>query len=156
MIKSNCPHQERYYMPVFHSLAPSKTARQQYLWRTLSACLLLILGACSNVPVTSPQSTAASQAEQQLSEAKHFFFNKQYDKAAALLLPLAQQGHLDAQYSIGYLYHYGYGLPRNEKESTRWIATAAARGHLIAQQALALINNSHDKKGPSVRAVPQP
>ena len=61
-----------------------------------------------------------------------------------MLLPLARQGHKEAQYAIGYMYHYGYGVPRNEKESTRWIATAAARGHVKAQQAMQLINASHD------------
>ena len=71
-------------------------------------------------------------------------------------MPLAQQGHADAQYTIGYMYHYGHGLPRNEKESTRWIATAAARGHSLAQKALARINASHDQGGVITEPVTKP
>ena len=85
--------------------------------------------------------------QKQVAEGKALFLQKQYEAAAALLLPLARQGNTDAQYTVGYMYHYGYGLPRNEKESTRWIATAAARGHPIAQEALARIDASHGMEG---------
>lgn len=124
-----------------------------------SLCLLLALSACSTAP-TSPQNTRSSaQAElqqQRFSQGRTLFLNRQYTEAATLLLPLAQQGHPGAQYSIGYLYHYGYGLPRNEKESVRWIAEAAARGHSLAQKALARINAAHDKGGVSTAPAPRP
>ncbi|HEC17925.1 MAG TPA: hypothetical protein ENI97_01115, partial [Gammaproteobacteria bacterium] len=80
-------------------------------------------------------------------QAKQLFAQKRYGQAAALLLPLAQQGYLDAQYSIGYMYHYGLGLPRNEKEAIRWITLAAARGHPLAREALARINTMEDRQG---------
>lgn len=116
----------------------------------LGLCLVLVLSACATTPAEPQKKTTSTQLElQQLQFAhgKKLFLNKQYLEAAKLLLPLAQQGHLDAQYTVGYMYHYGYGLPRNEKESTRWITTAAARGHPLAQEALTRINASHDQSG---------
>lgn len=116
----------------------------------IGLCLMLTLSACTTVPVEPRHGTSAAQLElqqQRFAQGKQLFLNKQYAEAASILLPLAQQGHLDAQYTVGYMYHYGYGLPRNEKESIRWITLAAARGHALAQQALARINASHDQGG---------
>ncbi|MBL1275710.1 MAG: sel1 repeat family protein [Ectothiorhodospiraceae bacterium] len=115
--------------------------------------LLIFLSACSSTPVNTGSQpntvsrTSTAEMQEQLTEGKSLFLKKQYKEAAVLLLPLARQGDIDAQYSVGYMYHYGYGLPRNEKESTRWIATAAARGHLIAQEALARIDATHGPGG---------
>jgi TPR repeat protein len=97
----------------------------------------LLLGACTTVPVTPAKKGMTLETQQEaLERAKQLFLSKQYAEAAALLLPLAQQGNLEAQYTLGYMYHYGLGLPRNEREATRWIAVAAARGHPKAKEAL--------------------
>jgi TPR repeat protein len=112
------------------------------------------------VPVKKPADSGSPEQRQATQHAlyiqgKTLFLNKQYGPAATLLLPLAKQGHMDAQYTIGYMYHYGYGVPRNEKESVRWIATAAGRGHPQAKEALARINASHDQHGVLVAPTPQ-
>ena len=117
--------------------------------------------ACTTVPVKKHgdgMSFAQRQEVQreQFKQGRALFLNKQYEAAAAVLLPLARQGHLDAQYTIGYMYHYGYGLPRNEKESLRWIALAAGRGQPQAKEALARINASHDARGVVEGAAPKP
>lgn len=120
------------------------------LFPGVGLCILLALSACTTVPVETLKSRGSAQHElqqQRFAQGKALYLNKQYAEAASVLLPLAQQGHADAQYTIGYMYHYGHGLPRNEKESTRWIATAAARGHALAQEALTRINASHDQGG---------
>ena len=130
--------------------------------RTLCLCFIFTLSACTTVPVNqenSPQGKGSALRElqkQRFIQGKNLFLNKQYAEAATVLLPLAQQGNADAQYTIGYMYHYGYGLPRHEKESTRWIATAAGHGHKLAQQALAQINEAHDKVGPISEPVTKP
>ena len=116
----------------------------------IGLCLLLALSACTTVPVEPRKSTSAAQLElqqQRFTQGKKLFLNKQYAEAASILLPIAQQGHSGAQYTIGYMYHYGLGLPRNERESTRWITLAAAHGHPLAQEALTRINASHDQDG---------
>lgn len=120
-----------------------------------SLCVIFTLSACSSTPVEPqkpPPTQLQLQQQQRFLQGKNLYLNKQYGEAASILLPLAQQGHMDAQYTVGYMYHYGYGVPRNEKESTRWINMAAARGHLLAKQALIKINAVHDQNG--VIAVP--
>ncbi len=115
-----------------------------------SVLLLLLLSACTTVPVDNDRPSTATRLEIQqkiFEQTKVLFLNQQYTQAANALLILAKEGHIDAQYTIGYMYHYGYGVPRNEKESIRWITTAAARGHPQAEEALAKINAAHDQHG---------
>jgi len=123
------------------------------------AGLALLLVACAGVPVekrSGPSTAQRLEAQSaRFAEGKALFLSKQYGAAAAVLLPLAQQGHPGAQYTIGYMYHYGYGLPRNERESVRWIAMAAARGHAQAKEALARINASHDQSGVTSAKPPE-
>jgi TPR repeat protein len=132
--------------------------RKNLMHFLLLALTTLALTACVGVPVEKRSSPSAAQRLEaqsaRFAEGKALFLSKQYAAAAAILLPLAQQGHPAAQYTIGYMYHYGYGLPRNAKESTRWIATAAARGNPQAKQALERINASHDQRGVLPTAPP--
>lgn len=127
----------------------------------LITCALLTLAGCTSVPVKNQKATASSAQRQaaleaQFSQGKTLFLQKQYAAAAKILLPIARQGHAAAQYTIGYMYHYGYGLPHNEKESTRWIATAAARGHPQAKEAMARINAAHDAQGVASEPATKP
>ncbi len=114
-------------------------------------CSLLLLNACSTTPIEKSSEDKAGIQEIQgkrFQLGKELYLSKQYGPAANVLLPLAQQGHLNAQYTVGYMYHHGQGLPRNEKESTRWITMAATRGHVKAQEALSRINAVHDQQNP--------
>ena len=114
-------------------------------------CSLLLLSACSSTPVEKSSEEKTSILKMQdtrFQMGKELYLNKQYGQAINVMLPLAQQGHLNAQYTVGYMYHHGHGLPRNEKESTRWITMAAARGHVKAKEALARINAVHDLHNP--------
>jgi len=111
--------------------------------RPLPVLLLIaaMLAACATVPVepppkkVSPEEISAALFER----AKLLYLSRDYAGAAALMQTLAGRGHLQAQYVLGYMYYYGLGLPRNEKEAIRWITTAAARGHPKAREALRLL-----------------
>lgn len=108
-------------------------------WLRILPFTLMVLSACTSVPVTEPQRPPAPDARQQaqqFQQAKALFQQRNYAAAAALLLPLAKQGHMDAQYSLGYLYHYGQGVARDEQQALYWISTAAAQGQAQAQEAL--------------------
>jgi TPR repeat protein len=114
-------------------------------------CSLLLVSACSTTPKekTSADKTSILEAqEKRFQIGKELYLDKQYGPAANILLPLARQGHLQAQYTVGYMFHHGQGLPRNAKESTRWITMAAARGHEKAKEALNRINAMHDQLNP--------
>jgi TPR repeat protein len=57
------------------------------------------------------------------------------DYAAALrrLRPLAEEGDVRAQYTLGLMYHHGRGVPRHDPEAMRWFRLAADQGHASAQ-----------------------
>lgn len=52
----------------------------------------------------------------------------------------AEQGHVEAQNSLGSLYYSGHGVQRNEKEAKRWWQVAASQGSEEALQHLHLLN----------------
>ncbi|MCB1737747.1 MAG: SEL1-like repeat protein, partial [Gammaproteobacteria bacterium] len=49
--------------------------------------------------------------------------------AYCLWKPLAQQGYVEAQYSLGWMYANGYGLAMDEAQALSWWKRAADRGH---------------------------
>jgi len=57
------------------------------------------------------------------------------DYAAALgeFRRLADQGHAPAQYTLGYMYASGLGVPKRQAEAAKWYRLAAQQGHAKAQ-----------------------
>jgi len=64
---------------------------------------------------------------------------KDYDKAVKLWLKAAKMGDLDAQSSLGYLYHTGKGVTRNERTAAMWYHKAAQHGAADAQSNLGVM-----------------
>lgn len=62
-----------------------------------------------------------------------------YIAAFRILTPLAEQGHANAQYTLGLMYHRGQGVSRNSRVAIRWYTAAAKQGHANAQNNLGLI-----------------
>jgi uncharacterized protein len=62
------------------------------------------------------------------------------DYAAALraLSPLAERGDARAQFDIGFMHAYGWGVPRSAAEATNWYRKAADQGLAVAQHFLGL------------------
>lgn len=58
--------------------------------------------------------------------------------AYCLWKPLAEQGYVDAQYSLGWMYANGYGLAMDDEKALTWWKRAAERGHADAQFAVAM------------------
>ena len=63
------------------------------------------------------------------------------DFAAALALwrPLAKDGNVEAQFSLGAIYETGLGVPADPTVAAGWYAQAAGRGHAKAQYNLAIM-----------------
>jgi len=63
---------------------------------------------------------------------------QQQDFACALkeLKPLADQGHMDAQYLVGYMYTNGQGVKQDDLEAFKYYKLAAVYGHSFSQAAL--------------------
>ena len=97
--------------------------------------LIASVSACVTTTKPLKAKTTVDQTAQ-YEKAKTAFNQKNYERAALLLKPLAEQGHADAQYALGYMYHNGLGVPRNYKLSTQWLAISAAKGNEKAMEAL--------------------
>ena len=50
--------------------------------------------------------------------------------------PLAEQGHASAQSNLGTMYHYGEGVPKDDKTALKWYRLAAEQGDAYAQHNL--------------------
>ena len=63
------------------------------------------------------------------------------DYATALkeLRPLAEQGDVNAQFTLGLMYTKGRGVPQDYKEAVRWYRLAAAQGDAKAQYGLGVM-----------------
>ena len=63
----------------------------------------------------------------------------QYKAALAVLIPLAEQGDVDAQLTLGIMYAKGLGVLENDRTAVKWYTLAAEQGHADAQYSLAVM-----------------
>lgn len=52
--------------------------------------------------------------------------------AVAIWTPLAENGHAEAQYRLGFAHAGGWGVPENPRQAAAWYLLAAAQGHAAA------------------------
>lgn len=79
-----------------------------------------------------------------------------YKDAFHRLLPVAVQGRPEAQYAVGYMYYYGYGIPQDNESGVFWMERAAAQNYAPAKTALEMIrqNDMLQLKAETVREQP--
>lgn len=65
-----------------------------------------------------------------------------HKKAYEELLPIAEQGHVSAQTTIGVMYYNGQGVPVDYEAALVWLSLAAGKGHDVAQFNLAVMFDS--------------
>src|SRR5450759_299058 len=68
-----------------------------------------------------------------LSDAKRVYDAGDYEKAATLFRPLAEQGNADAQLKLGVMYDHGEGVRQDYKGAVKWFRLAADQGNADAQ-----------------------
>ena len=61
---------------------------------------------------------------------------RDFTLAAQLFRPLAEQGDLQAQVSLGRMYHGGHGVPQDYQEALKWFRKAAEQDDAQAQSML--------------------
>ena len=61
------------------------------------------------------------------------FNGKDYAKAAKMYRAAADKGDARAQYSLGHMYHWGLGMPRNNTKAVGLFRKAAEQGNAPAQ-----------------------
>src|SRR5579871_5471836 len=62
-----------------------------------------------------------------------------YDRAAAMLRKMAEQGNAEAQHRLAALYRIGRGVPQDDVSAFKWMKAAAEQGHITAQFDLAMM-----------------
>jgi TPR repeat protein len=98
-------------------------------------------------------SSKKTKEETPLMQAETAYSKGEYSKAAEQLMPLAKAGDSQAQYTLGYMYYYGQGVPRDRNQGQFWMQQSAKQGNKTALQALELLNQE-SRKGAPVKTSP--
>jgi septal ring-binding cell division protein DamX len=84
--------------------------------------------------VKNPSHTGISTADRdQLRKAQSLFVRGKYTDALEIWTPLAEKGIAEAQYSLGFLYHSGWGPERDLEQAIRWYTLASNQQESRAQ-----------------------
>lgn len=124
----------------------------------LCLAALLLAGCAAQRPaVPTPANAAANTPGAILHQARIEYHAGRYVEALHLLEPLAKKGNPDAEYTLGYLYYYGYGTNKDKSKALIWIRRAAMQGNdraLTALQTLQLPTVDSGGTGPGSSADP--
>lgn len=75
----------------------------------------------------------------ELEEAVAAAANGQHAMAMRRLMPLAAKGDARAQFDVGFMQAFGWGVPRNPAEAMAWYRKAADQGLAVAQHYLGVV-----------------
>lgn len=92
------------------------------------------------------QSCASSIDTQRLQGGKVSFMSGDFKSAFHQLLPLAAEGIPQAEYGVGYMYYYGYGITQDNESGIFWMNKAATAHYAPAIRALAAIQENAIKQ----------
>ncbi len=111
----------------------------RYFYRRCSVAQLLLGCLLLSFPVFSAQADtpAETTSESTLEVGISAVDKKDYAKALAVFLRLAETGNADAQYDLAMLYRTGKGVEKNLGKSFKWFQKAAEQGLPDAQYYLA-------------------
>ncbi len=88
------------------------------------------------------QGCASTVQSAKLYDGKAKFEAGNFKLAFRQLLPLAADGNLCAEYAVGYMYYYGYGVTMDTESGIFWMQKSAAQHYVPAEKALELISKT--------------
>lgn len=91
--------------------------------------------ACTLIACVSPR----AQINPDLTKGQYYFDKGYYKSAIRQLMPPAIAGCAEAQYAVGYMYYYGYGVAQDTDMGFFWIKKAADSGFPPAIAAIDII-----------------
>lgn len=92
------------------------------------------------LPLCACYLTVTTVERSNLFYGKRLFDEGLYRRAMNILLPLACDGNPEAQYAVGYMYYYGYGVAQDTDVGCFWISRSASKGYPPAQVAIHILN----------------
>lgn len=123
----------------------------KYLTIICTVCLVSVTAAAGGLttPAKSPSEVSSSVAPSpptKIQKTTEIDFNKgnaafranEYAKARHIWMPLAEQGHTQAQYAVGRLYEKGNGVERDFATAAKWYRLAAENNHADSQYRLSV------------------
>jgi hypothetical protein len=100
-------------------------------FRTLLGAVTRALCACALGAVL-----VSGAARAQADAAQAAYEREDYAAAAALYAPQAAAGNAEAQYRMGMMARFGWGMDKDSGVAARWLQQAASQGHPLAQAEL--------------------
>jgi hypothetical protein len=97
-----------------------------------------------SMPSARPGQREGDRAERRHREAEVAMQAGNYAQAYCIWKPMAEEGDVHAQYSLGWMYHNGYGLSIDDEKAMQWWQRAAGQGDADAQFALGTLYVSGD------------
>ncbi|HTM63461.1 MAG TPA: hypothetical protein VL360_03045 [Gammaproteobacteria bacterium] len=115
----------------------------------LTAILLTSCASSKKNPEAIPAQPAVMSPamKSELAYGKQLFKDGYYKRAMQQLLPLAAEGSMEAQYAVGYMYYYGFGVPQDTDSGYFWIKRSADQRYEPAINALVMIQKEQAKFG---------
>jgi len=83
------------------------------------------------------------EANETLQRGIHAFMGFRFDEAVKLLLPLAEQGEVEAQKLMARLYFSGNGVEKSHEKYHYWLTQAAEQGDRQSKAKLKRLNKKH-------------
>ena len=104
--------------------------------KRVARILVPILAAILVTTATIPATAQTSQTAQTFEKAVAAYEQGAYVMAFVLFGAAAEEGHAEAQFSLGMMYARGEGVEKNETQAVRWLRLAAKQGYAYAQDIL--------------------
>lgn len=82
---------------------------------------------------------ALSAQAAELQDAIQAYHAGDYDTAMQIYRELADQGDARGQFGVGYMFHYGHGVKKDQAEALKWFNQAAEKGDVKARQYLGIM-----------------
>jgi|SRR5579862_8818940 len=115
-------------------------------------CFLLAIFLLTSCASTQPKSAPAAKQPKlgladtaYLEQGKRYFEAGFYKRAMQALMPVAADGSVEAQYAVGFMYYYGYGVSQDTNVGYFWIQRAAAQHYVPAIRALRTIDSKRHR-----------
>lgn len=110
--------------------------------------LALMLASCATTKTPQAKQEEAPKQAKNLSPAtvselaygKKLFQDGYFKRAMQQLLPLAAEGNMEAEYAVGYMYYYGYGVAQDTETGDFWIKRSADQQFEPAVKALSIMH----------------
>jgi S1-C subfamily serine protease len=105
--------------------------------------LKLLLPCAALLALSCPLPAAPTLSADSFEAGWSAYAREDYQRAAQLWQPLAEQGHVNAQINLAVLYEHGYGVTRDLRVAADWYLAAAGAGSAIGQYNLGLFLLEH-------------